>query len=73
MGVDTHVSSGTGERLAFPVRDMLLCLGVTVLLRHTEVDNVNDIGALRAWAANKEVVRLDVAVDEVLLVDGLDS
>jgi len=46
MGVDAHVSSGTGQRLAFPVRDVLLRLGVTILLRHTEVDDVDDIGAL---------------------------
>jgi hypothetical protein len=72
MGVDAHVSSGTGERLAFPVRDVLLRLGVTVLLRHTKVDDVDDIGALGAGAADKEVVGLDVAVDEVLLVDGLN-
>ena len=73
MGVDTHVTSGTRERLAFSVRDVLLRLGVTVLLRHTKVDDVDDIGALGAGAADKEVVGLDVAVDEVLLVDGLDT
>ena len=72
MGVDTHVTSGTRERLAFSVRDVLLRLGVTVLLRHTKVDDVDDIGALGAGAADKEVVGLDVAVDEVLLVDGLN-
>lgn len=73
MGVDTHVTSGTRKRLAFPVRDVLLCLGVTVLLRHTEVDDMDDIGALGARAADEEVVGFDVAVDEVLLVDGLNS
>ena len=73
MGVDTHVSSGTGQRLAFPVRDMLLGLGVTVLLSHTKVDHMDDISALGAGATDKEVVRLDVAVDEILLVDGLNA
>jgi hypothetical protein len=72
MGVDTHVTSGTGERLAFPVGNVLLGLRVTVLLCHTKVDDVDDIGALRARAADEEVVGLDVAVDEVLLVDGLN-
>jgi hypothetical protein len=73
MGVDAHVTSGTRQRLALPVGDVLLRLGVAVLLRHTKVDNVDDIGALGAWTANEKVVGLDVAVDEVLLVDGLNS
>ena len=72
MGVDTHVTSGTRERLAFSVRDVLLRLGVTVLLGHAEVDNVDNVGSFGAGAADKEVVGLDVAVDEVLLVDGLN-
>ena len=71
MGVDTHVSRGTRERFAFPVRNVLLGLGVAVLLRHAEVDNVDDVGALRAGPANEEVVWLDIPVDQVLLVDGL--
>jgi hypothetical protein len=73
MGVDTHVTRGTGERLTFPVRDVLLRLGIAVLLGHAKVDNVDDIGALGAWTADEEVVGLDVTVDEVLLVDGLDT
>ena len=52
---------------------MLLCLGVTVLLGHAKIHDVNYISALRAWSANKKVVRLDIAVDEVLLVNGLHS
>jgi hypothetical protein len=73
MRVDTHVPSGTRQRLAFPVGDVLLRLGVTVLLGHAKVDNVDDVGALGTGAANKEVVGLDVPVDEVLLMDRLDS
>jgi len=72
VGVDAHVTRRSRERLAFPVRDVLLRLGVTVLLGHAEVDNVDNVGALRARAADEEVVGLDVPVDEVLLVDGLD-
>jgi len=71
MGVDTHVTRGSGERLAFPVGNVLLRLGVAVLLGHSEVDNVDNVGALGAWAADEEVVGLDVSVDEVLLVDSL--
>ena len=72
MGVDTHVTRCTGKRLALPVRDVLLRLGVTVLLGHTEVHDVNNISTLRAWPANEEVIRLDIAVNEVLLMDGLN-
>jgi hypothetical protein len=61
----------TRKRLAFPVGNVLLRLGVTVLLSHTEVDNVDNIGALGAWPADQEVVGLNVPVDQVLLVDGL--
>jgi hypothetical protein len=73
MGVDTHVARRSGKRLTFPVRNVLLRLGIAVLLGHAEVDDVDDVSALGAGAANKEVVGLDVAVDEVLLVDGLDT
>lgn len=73
MGVDTHVASGTGQRLALSVGDVLLGLGVAVLLSHTKVDDVDDVGALGARTTNEEVVGLDVAVNEILLVDGLDA
>ncbi len=63
MGIDTHVAGGTRERLTFPVGNVLLRLGISVLLGHAEVDNMNDIGALRARSANQEVVGLDVSVD----------
>jgi hypothetical protein len=71
MSVDAHVTSGTGKRLTFPVGDVLLRLGVAVLLRHSEVYDVDDVGALGARTADQEVVGLDVAVDEILLVDSL--
>ncbi len=52
---------------------MLLRLGVAVLLSHAEINHVDDVSALRARAANEEVVGLDVTVDQILLVDGLDA
>lgn len=73
VGVDTHVTGRTRQRLAFSVGNVLLRLGITVLLRHTKVDDVDDVGSLGARAADQEVVGLDVTVDEVLLVDGLDA
>ena len=73
MGVDAHVSGGARERLTFPVGNMLLGLGVAVLLRHAKVDNVDNVGALGARATDQEIVRLDITIDEILLVDGLNS
>lgn len=58
---------------------MLLRFGITVLLGHSEVDNVNNslAGVLLvrvvAELSNQEVVGLDIAVNEVLLVDSLDA
>ena len=73
MRVDTHVPGGARERLAFPVGDVLLCLGVAVLLRHAEVDDMDDIGSLGAGPADQKIVGFDVAVDQVLLVDSLNA
>lgn len=41
MSVDAHVPSRAAQTLPFPVRYMLLRLGVAVLLRHTKVDDVD--------------------------------
>lgn len=73
MGVDTHVTSSARKRLAFAVGNVLLRLGVTVLLGHTEIDHVDDIRSLGVWPADEEVIGLDITVDQVLLVDGLDA
>ena len=73
MCIDTHVTSCPTQTLSFSVRNVLLCLRIPVLLRHTEVYDVDEVRILRPWTANEEVVGLDIAVDEVLLVDGLHS
>merc|ERR1719258_82252 len=52
------------------VRDVLVCLRVAVLLGEAEVDAVDQVGL--AAETDEEVVRLDVAVDERLVVDVLD-
>ena len=72
VGVDAHVPGGSGQRLPLAVGDVLLRLGVAVLLGHSKVDDVDDVGDLGLGAADEEVVGLDVAVDEVLFVDRLD-
>ena len=71
--VDAHVTSSTTETLALAVWDVLLGLGVTVLLRHTKVNNMNDVGTLGHWPPNEEVVWLDITVDEVLLMNRLNT
>lgn len=48
-------------------------LGISILFRHTKVDDVNGVCALCAGSADEEVVRFDISVDEVSLVDSLDS
>ncbi len=71
--VDTHITGGTGERFALAVWDVLLRLGVSVLLGHAKVNDVNNVGGLGSGTADDEVVGLDVSVDEVALVYGLDA
>lgn len=48
-------------------------LGISILFRHTKVDNVDGVCTLCAGSTDKEVVRFDISVDEVSLVDSLDS
>jgi hypothetical protein len=52
---------------------VLFRLWVTVLLGHTKIDHMDDTSSLGSRSANKEVVWLDVAVDQILLVDGLHT
>ena len=47
-------------------------LGISILFGHAKVDDMDDVGGFRARTADEEVVGLDIAVDEVLLVDGLN-
>lgn len=73
MRVNTHVSGSSRQRLSLAVGDMLLRLGIAVLLRHSKIHNMDNIGCLGAGASNQEVVRLDITVNEVLLVNRLYS
>lgn len=73
MGVDGHVTGSSRKRFPFAVGNVLLGLGVAVLLRHTEINHVDDIGGLGSLPSDQEVIGLDIAVDQVLLVDGLDT
>lgn len=72
VSVDTHISGGSREGFPLAVRNMLLRLRVTILLGHAEVDNMDYARGLGAGTADQKVVGLDIAINQILLVDGLD-
>ena len=71
MRVDGRVTSGTRQVLVLTVRDVEVRLRIPVLLRQTEVDDVDLVAPLAN--PHQEVVRLDITVDEALGVDVLDA
>lgn len=54
------------------IRNVFARLRVAVPLREAEVDHVDDVLCLLGGDAHEEVVRLDVPVDEVVVVEELD-
>lgn len=52
---------------------MLLCLGLSILFGHAEIDHVNNIGGLWSGPSDEEIVGLDIPVDQILLVNSLNS
>jgi len=52
---------------------VLLGLRVAVLLGHAEIDHVNDVGGFGSGTSDQEVIGLDIAVDEILLMNSLHS
>ena len=89
MRINAHVASGATKTLPFPVRNVLLGLGIAILLGHSEVHNMNDyrvvnsdinnwrhghtVGVLRSRTTNEKVIGLDITINQVLLVDRLYS
>ena len=73
MSVYTHVTSCSRKRLPFSVWNVLLRFRIAVLLGHSEVDDVNNVGRLCSWPSNQEIVRLDITVDQVSFVDSLNA
>lgn len=71
MGVDRRVTGGSCQVLVLPVRDVEMGLGVAVLLRKAKIDDIDLVSALAN--THKEVVGLDIAVNEVARVDVLDA
>jgi hypothetical protein len=52
---------------------VLFGFGVSVLFGHAKINDVNDVGRFGVWSTYQEIIGFDVAVDEVLFVDGLHS
>ncbi len=71
--VDAHVTSRARERFPLAIGNVLLRLRIAILLGHAKVDHVDDVGRLGTRSANQEVIGFDIPVDEILLVDGLDT
>ena len=42
MRIDAHIPRSPAKTLPFTVRNVLFRLGITVLLSHAEIDNVDD-------------------------------
>ena len=66
MRVDAHVARGARQALVLPVGNVLVGLRVNVLLGQAKVDDVDDVLGLAGLPADEKVLRLDVAVDQVL-------
>jgi len=73
MGIDAHVSSSAAQALSFAVRNMLFCFGVTILLGHSEVNDMDKVGVFGMGSTDQKVVRFDITINQILLVDCLDA
>lgn len=71
MRVDGSIPSRAGQVLVLSVRDVEMGLRVAVFLGQTKVNDVDLVASLAD--AHEEVVGLDIAVDERLGMDVLDS
>lgn len=71
VSVDTGVTGSTSKVLVLTVGDVEVSLRVTVLLRETEINDIDLVSALAD--THQEVVGLDVTVDEGLGVDVFNS
>ncbi len=71
MGVDGSVASSASQVFVLAIRDVLVGASISVLLGQAKVNDVNKVALLPQ--AHKEVVGLDVSVDEVLGVYVFDT
>ena len=52
---------------------MLLGLWIAVLLSHAKVNDVNNIGCFASRTSNKEVIRFDIPIYQVLFMNSLNT
>ena len=71
MREDGGIPGGAGKILALTERDVL-SFGVLVALGEAEINDVNVVSG-RIGAANQEVIGLDIAVNDALLVHLLNT
>lgn len=65
------IACRASQVLVLPVGDVLVCSGIAVLFGKAKVNDVHQVTLLAK--PHKEVVRLDVSMDEILRVDVLDA
>jgi hypothetical protein len=70
MGVNGSITCSSSQIFTLPVRDVL-SITLDVSLSQSEVENENFIGSF--VEADAEVIGFDVSVDEMPVVDVLDS
>jgi len=71
MGIDRSITGSTSQVLVLPIWNMEMSLRITVLLGQTKINNIDLVATLSN--AHKEVVRLDITVNEGLGVDVFDT
>ena len=71
MGVDAHITSCATQRFPFAIWNMLFCFWIAILFGHSKVDYMDDVSSLGVWSTYQKIVRLDVSVYQILLVNSL--
>jgi len=66
MCVDAHIPSSAGQTLVFSVRYVLVCSWVNKLFRQTKVYYMNYVVFFAGRPTDEEILRLDIAVNEIL-------
>jgi len=66
VGVNAHIASSSRQALVFPVWNVFVAIGVNILLCKTKVNYKYCIPLGAGGAADEEVLRLDITIDEQL-------
>lgn len=73
MSINTHVPSRTTQGLSLSIRNMLFRLGVPILFRHSKINDMDDVGRFSRGTTDEEIIRFDISVNQVLLMNRLNS